>query len=354
MAITLKNNAATTIATAISSVDTSCVVAAGTGAEFPSLGAGEYFYATLQDPAGITEIVKVTARASDVMTIERAQEGTSGIPFVAGSAFEQRITAQSIVDAVSDEVSTRLTPYLDKATYDPTAVAGDAFSMDNMVEGTDTKILTASERTDIATAAAGFSNWDTAYSWGDHVAAGYLTDITTQNFGTLSDVTITSVASGEILKWNGSAWINTTLAGADILSTSGGTLTGFLDVADYELRQPKIKDYSEVVNALGNVTGATSIDLTLGNIVTATVTGDTTFSFVNPSVAANTASSFTLILQNGGNFAITWPSGSPPEVWWGGGSTPTLTVSGYDVITFFTTDGGSTWYGFPAGLNMSV
>jgi len=33
-----------------------------------------------------------------------------------------------------------------KAVYDPNTVEGDAFDMDNMVEGTDTKILTASER----------------------------------------------------------------------------------------------------------------------------------------------------------------------------------------------------------------
>ena len=36
------------------------------------------------------------------------------------------------------------------ATYDPTAVAGDAFAMDNMVEGTTTKILTNTERTKLA------------------------------------------------------------------------------------------------------------------------------------------------------------------------------------------------------------
>jgi len=36
-----------------------------------------------------------------------------------------------------------------------------------------------------------------------------------------SNVTITSNTSGELLKWNGSAWINNTLAEAGILSTSG-------------------------------------------------------------------------------------------------------------------------------------
>lgn len=41
--------------------------------------------------------------------------------------------------------------HLDNATYDPTSVTGDVFNMDNMAEGTTKKILTATERTNIAT-----------------------------------------------------------------------------------------------------------------------------------------------------------------------------------------------------------
>lgn len=40
--------------------------------------------------------------------------------------------------------------------------------------------------------------------------------ITITALGDISDVTITSIASGEILKWNGSAWVNNTLAEAGI------------------------------------------------------------------------------------------------------------------------------------------
>lgn len=39
---------------------------------------------------------------------------------------------------------------MNASTYDPNTVAADAFAMDNMVEGTDTKILTATERTRLA------------------------------------------------------------------------------------------------------------------------------------------------------------------------------------------------------------
>ena len=50
----------------------------------------------------------------------------------------------------------------------------------------------------------------------DNSTSGFLTGITGEPLSDLSDVTITTIASGEILKWNGSAWINNTLAEAGI------------------------------------------------------------------------------------------------------------------------------------------
>jgi len=46
--------------------------------------------------------------------------------------------------------------------------------------------------------------------------SGYLTGITGESIGSLSDVTVTSVASGEVLKYNGTAWVN------DTISAGGG------------------------------------------------------------------------------------------------------------------------------------
>ena len=48
----------------------------------------------------------------------------------------------------------------------------------------------------------------------------YITGITGEPLSDLSDATITAIASGEILKWSGSAWINNTLAEADIASAA--------------------------------------------------------------------------------------------------------------------------------------
>jgi len=56
----------------------------------------------------------------------------------------------------------------------------------------------------------------------------YLTGITGENIQDLSNVTVTSVASGEILKWNGTAWVNNTLAEAGI-QPSGSYLTSESD-----------------------------------------------------------------------------------------------------------------------------
>ena len=102
MGIQLKNNASTTIPSSVSSTDTSLVVAAGTGAEFPTLGAGDYFYATIQDVNNHFEIVKVTARADDTMTVTRAQEGTLALPFPANSRFELRVTVENMLSKFTD------------------------------------------------------------------------------------------------------------------------------------------------------------------------------------------------------------------------------------------------------------
>lgn len=89
------NNATTTTTARISDTDTSLTVASGTGTLFPVLGTGDYFKATLQDTNNNFEIVKVTARTGDIMTIERGQDGTLAVPFAANSRFELRVLASS-------------------------------------------------------------------------------------------------------------------------------------------------------------------------------------------------------------------------------------------------------------------
>jgi hypothetical protein len=104
----------------------------------------------------------------------------------------------------------------------------------------------------------------------------------------------------------------------------------------------RLVNVGEVVNAIGNTGTAATINLANGNFVTATLTGNCTFTFSNPSAGA---ASFTLFLTNDGTAgrSITWPV----SVKWPGGAIPIRTVSANrtDIFTFFTTNGGTNWYG---------
>lgn len=109
---------------------------------------------------------------------------------------------------------------------------------------------------------------------------------------------------------------------------------------DNEVIRPKVKDYSLTVNALGNITGATTVNLEVGNYVTATCTGNITWTFSNPATSGS-GCGFIMVLTNGGAFTQTWPA----AVDWPYGVAPTLTASGTDVLVFITNDGGTTWRG---------
>jgi len=126
------------------------------------------------------------------------------------------------------------------------------------------------------------------------------------------------------------------------------TLSGQLTGADQTVSAINLKDYGEITNAIGNATGAKTIDLTLGNSVTATTTGATTWTFSNPT-ASDELCGFSLKLVNGGSATQTWPT----SVDWPAATAPTLTTSGTDVLVFTTCDGGTTWYGFVAGLALA-
>jgi uncharacterized protein YkvS len=125
--------------------------------------------------------------------------------------------------------------------------------------------------------------------------------------------------------------------------------SGVVNHADYQVVRPYFKDYAETVNAIGDTGGGSdAIDVSAGNVVTATVSSaEQTFTFTNPS-ATGRACSFTLILTNGGSQTVNWPA----SVDWAGGTEPTLTSSGVDILTFTTVDAGTIWYGFAAGTDM--
>lgn len=109
--IKFSNNATSTIVSVISAVDTTIVLAAGTGAKFPSITGGQYFYATLSNAENtVHEVVKVTARSTDTLTVVRAQDGTSAAVWPGNSRIELRLPRKAIND-----LETQLSDYTDSA-----------------------------------------------------------------------------------------------------------------------------------------------------------------------------------------------------------------------------------------------
>lgn len=93
MGLKVTNNAYGTLNAGITSSSTTIVLNAGEGARFPTLSAGDYFYATLIDTTNNLEIVKVTARSTDTMTVVRAQDSTTARAFSTNDRFELRPVA---------------------------------------------------------------------------------------------------------------------------------------------------------------------------------------------------------------------------------------------------------------------
>lgn len=158
----------------------------------------------------------------------------------------------------------------------------------------------------------------------------------------------TLLGSGDIAVGTG----DVTLAGSETLTnkdltsgtntfpTSLATLTG-----SQTLTNKTLTGLKETKTAVA----ASDIDLSAGNYFTKTISGVTTLTVSNVPATGTTASVI-LELTNGGSAAVTWWSGMT----WAGGTAPTLTASGVDVLGFYTFDGGTTWRGLVLGLDVKA
>lgn len=104
MPVRFSNNASATLASAITSSGTAITVTSGQGAKFPSVNGSNYFFATLVDASNNVEIVKCTSRVNDLLTVLRAQDGTSARAFPAGSIIELRLNAAALNALVEEQI----------------------------------------------------------------------------------------------------------------------------------------------------------------------------------------------------------------------------------------------------------
>lgn len=98
------NNASAALAASITDVSTSITLTAGQGARFTSPTGTQFELLTLSLGSTI-EIVKMTARSTDTLTVVRGQEGTTAVAWASASTIEGRITKETLEKFNQDQAS---------------------------------------------------------------------------------------------------------------------------------------------------------------------------------------------------------------------------------------------------------
>lgn len=93
----------------------------------------------------------------------------------------------------------------------------------------------------------------------------------------------------------------------------------------------------------GNSGSAVTINAANGNVQKVTLTASTTVTLTNPTAGVMCSLTLLVFQDATGTRTITWPG----TVKWGNAGAPTLTTtaSKMDIISLFTVDGGTNWYG---------
>ena len=143
MALVFKNDAKTTLSSGINSSATSLVVQSG--AVFPSPSGGSTFFVTLDDGSE-KEVVSVTARSGNTLTIVRGRDNTTARAYNAGDLVELRINA-GVLDTFP-QVGTTYTAVTQAASDNSTKVATTAYTttaVANLVDGAPAALNTLNE-----------------------------------------------------------------------------------------------------------------------------------------------------------------------------------------------------------------
>lgn len=239
---------------------------------------------------------------------------------------------------------------------------------------------------------------------------------TSSGIDALSDVTITAAASGDILRHNGSAWVDavgtTHFEAAGAVTTheaAGDPHPGYLTAAEgnaaYQPLDAELTALASTTSAANKVpyftgsgsaavadltaagrtliagadadaqlatlaavdrenggletlasnatsTGAVTVNLSNGNLHHLTLTGNTTLT-LSGATNGKVCSLTLLLTQDGtGGRSVTWPASVK---WMPAGAAPsfTTTASTRSIVELFTIDGGTTWFAGLAGTGIA-
>ena len=187
------------------------------------------------------------------------------------------------------------------------------------------------------------TNWNTAYGWGDHTSAGYLTSETYT--GTVTSVAFSGgttglTVSGSPITSSGTITLSGTLAvanGGTGTTTSTGSGSVVLGTSP-SITSPSVTGtILEDVYALSGTTPA--FDPDNGSVQTWTLSGNST-----PTDSLSAGEAITLMIDDGTAYTITWPT-----MTWvnNAAAAPTLAATGYTVVALWKVS--TTLYGALVG-----
>jgi hypothetical protein len=201
--------------------------------------------------------------------------------------------------------------------------------------------------------------------------------------GDLGGIVITSPTAGQVMRYSGTNWVNSTLpfpaptvpgavlqhdavasqflTSINVDGTSTGAQPAFTDISGVAgpsqlptldqvtgflapVQDPTLK-YQAVTQSGGTLT----INLANGPCVQTTLTGNISAISISGWLASGFMSKFLFKIINPSTYTVSgWPAGFK---WPGGGTPPTITPNGTDVYIAFSYDGGTTAIAAAVGQN---
>lgn len=199
-----------------------------------------------------------------------------------------------------------------------------------------------------ATSFSGTSFSGTTASFSGDVSIGGT--LTYEDVTNVDSVGIITARSGIVVSSGATITVG---SGVTISSTNGITLDQGTNAS--HIINPLLINFAEKVNNLGNTGASTTIDVADGTYVTATLDQACNITLAAPPSGKLYGFALQLTNGSGGAYSITWTAAGGGTIKWPGGSVPvrTETDAKTDIWSFFTSDGGSNWYGSISLYNFS-
>jgi len=320
---------------------------------FTSVGGSTYTLSQSPSTTGAIEVsVQGVTQAVSAYSLSGPTLTLAGV--VSGDiVFVRHLGETLLVPIVSDDTIT--TAKIVNDAVDGTKIADNAIDSEHY---TDLSIDTAhigNDQITLAKMAGGTDGQIITYdASGDPVAVGPGTD----------GQVLTSTGANSPPAFEASPSGSTTVSGSVELLTNAEAITGsdttramtatamraaLVDGNETQMARFIMNDMAEKTIVKGNLGATPAFDFSAGGFQTGTNNQTITSSTFTGAVTSDDFCMMVLNLTNGSAFSITWPT----TVDWVGGTAPTLTASGLDVLCFFTFDAAATnVYGFVIGLDV--